>query len=422
MSSSERRLDTHKNVNETSESTASLRNLVKGVGTYRLAVFGSSNAWGAGLENRYDAYPYRISPEVVNYADYSAGPNYPATCLNTILGDDTTFDVFIIDFWLKGPQGLKELAIRIRNRYPNAVMLFFKLWTPIMARRQPYQGSSDEMNLYEWKTSMGFPHANYETTKKAIQLDEGYWYFPNYVEADSVFETTMKQVGGIQFELPKMPTAKQTLIDYLGYFEETYHEHLSSIGHEAVATTMKAILTEQYNILLASGKNVNEIHPWNAGDACHLWYTSGTCPFVHSLNWGMLKFDFLHKKYALHLEDDGWIDIENKFDDNRTLYLSFLSTDENWYPKTMVEYQIGDTAGGVDPVVVSVELNPATAQDTHHVHISKTLPVGKIPPGITRIYLKPKEMAYLPFRLIGASLTNEQSVPLMYGFGTTYNS
>jgi hypothetical protein len=392
------------------------RSLVKGIGTYRLAVFGSSDAWGAGLENRYDAYPYLVSPEVVNYADFSAGPNYPATCLNTLVGDDTGFDVIILDFWLKGPQGLYELATRLRRRYPNAILLFCKIWSPILARRQPFQGSSDEMSIVEWKESLGIQNATYEITKHAIEADDGYWYFPNYEEADTVFETAMTQVGGIQFEFPKRPTVKQTIIDYMGYFDVRRHHHVSKLGHEAIAQNVKTILSQQYNILLSSGANENEIHPWMAGDSCHLWYTDGGCPYRYSANWELRSWDALHRKYAMHIEDEGWIDVENKFDDVRTLYLSFLSTNENWYPKTMAECQ---GAGGT---FLSVELNPATALDERHVHITKTLPVGKVAPGITRVYLKPKEKAFLPFRLIGVSLTNEMSVPLVYGFGTTYNS
>lgn len=396
---------------ETTEQHA--RQLVKGKGTLRIAVFGSSNAWGAMLESRFDAFPYLLSPEVVNYADFSAGPNYVATCVNSIIGNDS-FDVFILDYWLKAPEGLDELASRLRERFPQAIMVFSKLWSPNTARRQPFQGSSDEMNIYEWKTSLGIQKGDYESTKRALLADDGYWYFPNYVNADTTFDETVESVGGVKFEFPKKPTAKETIIDYLGYFDETYHNHVSSLGHEVIARIMKEIIQIQYRIVPNLGVTDNVVGTWGAGDSCHLWYTTGGCKFDHSPNWEMIEFDKDRGKYALHVDDEGWIDVKNEFDNDRTLYLSFLSTDENWYPMTNVSFE---GANGF----ISMELNPATGQDKRHAHITKTIPVGKIPPGTTRIVLKPLEQAFLPFRLLGASLTNEVAVPLTYGFGPSFN-
>ena len=39
----------------------------------RIAVFGSSQSWGAILEDRFMAYPYRLSPRVDNFAYFAAG-------------------------------------------------------------------------------------------------------------------------------------------------------------------------------------------------------------------------------------------------------------------------------------------------------------------------------------------------------------
>jgi hypothetical protein len=136
--------------------------------------------------------------------------NYVATCVNSIIGNDS-FDVFILDYWLKAPEGLDELASRLRERFPQAIMVFSKLWSPNTARRQPFQGSSDEMNIYEWKTSLGIQKGDYESTKRALLADDGYWYFPNYVNADTTFDETVENVGELNLSFPKNQQPRKRL-------------------------------------------------------------------------------------------------------------------------------------------------------------------------------------------------------------------
>ena len=67
------------------------RDLSFGRNSLRVAAFGSSNTWGAGLDNRFEAYPYLLSPEVDNFASFSAGPNYASVCTQTLVGDDEMY-------------------------------------------------------------------------------------------------------------------------------------------------------------------------------------------------------------------------------------------------------------------------------------------------------------------------------------------
>lgn len=405
------------------------RQLVRGNDQVRLAVFGSSNAWGAALDNRFDAYPFLLSPEVVNYADFAAGPNYASVCVNSMVGSmDDDFDVIILDYWLKSHEGLQQLAVRLRRRYPHAVMIFTRLWSPNTARRQQPDDAT-EMSLYEWKKTIpGLENAPYEDTKAAILADaDGYWYFPDYQRQDDTHEAAVAAVGGMHFQFPMRPTAKQTIVDYMGYFDEATHSHVSTRGHAAIAAVMKDIIQTQMGIVRRGGdvtvtsaaNAVFDGHDgtWGRGDSCHLWFTTGGCRFAHSDNWGMIKYDEKRGKFALHVEDTGWIDVVNDFADSRTLYLSFLATTANTYPKTLAEF----AGAGGDPV--SIELEPVTDLDRHHAHLTRTIPVGMLAPGTTRITLTQLEMtATLPFRLLGASFTNEEAVPLEFSFGPAFNS
>jgi hypothetical protein len=404
-----------------SSSSSKSRNLVMGNKNVRLAVFGSSNSWGAMLTSRFDAYPYLLSPEVVNYADYSAGPNYPSVCLNTIMRSDEVFDAIILDYWLKAPEGLLELALRLRKRFPRAIIVFLKTWTPDNVRRAAVHGSSDEMNIYEWKVATGIQDAvSFETIKNAIAADTGYWYFPNFENADAVYKAAVEAVGGIHFEFPKRDTVQQTLIDYIGYFDITYHLHVSSLGNSAIAKNLHNIIQIQHDraVKLHLVSADNQGSTWGEEDSCHLWYTTGGCRFDYSPNWKMTEFDPRQGKYALYVEQEGWIDVKNEMPDSRTLYLSFLATNETVYPKTLCEFK------GTDGLVSTTELNPAMDQDKRHPtkHMTRTIAVGKIPHGTTRITLKPQSNTTLPFRLVGASFTNEVAVPMEFGFGPGFNA
>ena len=55
------------------ESRELLANGVTGGDPLRIAVFGSSQSWGAVLQDRFQAYPYRLSPRVDNFAYFAAG-------------------------------------------------------------------------------------------------------------------------------------------------------------------------------------------------------------------------------------------------------------------------------------------------------------------------------------------------------------
>lgn len=58
---------------ENLSSNSMSRKLVTAGDPLRIAVFGSSHSWGATLEDRFNAYPYRLSPRVDNFAYFASG-------------------------------------------------------------------------------------------------------------------------------------------------------------------------------------------------------------------------------------------------------------------------------------------------------------------------------------------------------------
>lgn len=385
------------------------------VSSLRIGVFGSSNSWGAKLDDRFAAYPYLLSQNVVNFADYAAGPNYPAVCTYSMVGEEATFDVIIFDYWLKDFEGLPTLAKRMRQRFPHALFIFVKIWSPFLARRQPTQGSSDEMDIFDWKLSKGLPrNATFEAVKNKLLEDDGYWYFPDYQTADKYFDEAETSTYGYDFAFPKEDSVVETLIDYLGYFEQSHHLHVSKIGHEAIAKTLHNIIKQYLELHPAVVDNGDLKAPWERKDACHLWFNTGSCPFEHSTNWQMTEFRSLESRWALDVVGEGWIKIKNDSTKSQKVFISYLATKQGWYPD--VEATLGD-----DP---SMELTATTDLQRHALaHHTKTTYIGVVPPGETKILnLKPMQATTLSFRLLGISLLDPDSdiFPLEYGFGTYF--
>ena len=389
------------------------RELVKGRGTLRIAAFGSSNMWGAGLLNRYDAIPYRLSDEVDNYAMFAGGPNFPSVCTETIVGDDDMYDVILLEYWLKARQGVPELARRLRQRFPNALMFFVKVWGPMHARRRPTEHAyEEEITFAQWRDAQLLPDHQVNTVVKALKTDDGYWFFPDHQEADYLINSVRKEVGGFHVRIPKKDTAKETLEFFL-YFFNHENAQLSPLGHDFLANMTRATITNKLmqsstQDLIKSGMHGH----WGRGDSCHMWLTTGGYSREYSPSLVMHEFDEPMGKFALEVTGPGWFTVNNKFEDERTLYISFLSTAPGFYPVSAVT--VGETG-------VPMDLIPHEMHDARHAQPIRTVAFGKIQPGDTRIYITPKQETDHFFRLVGVSITNEIAVPLEYGFGPEFN-
>ena len=102
----------------------------------RYATFGTSIAWGAELEERErDAYIWQLSPTATNLAMRSQGPDYPAKCLNTVIGEDI-FDVIVLEFTMRQETSIYLLARRLREHFPDAIIIILRNWAPIMLRQK----------------------------------------------------------------------------------------------------------------------------------------------------------------------------------------------------------------------------------------------------------------------------------------------
>ena len=101
----------------------------------RYAAFGTSIAWGAYLQNRQkDAFIWQLSPNAANFAIRASGSEYPARCLSSMIGDQV-FDVIVLEFTMRTEHSTFELAQRLRQRFPDAVIISLRNWTPAIVVR-----------------------------------------------------------------------------------------------------------------------------------------------------------------------------------------------------------------------------------------------------------------------------------------------
>lgn len=111
----------------------------------RILTLGGSVTWGAEMEDRKDAYPFRLQNEhghvVTNLAIRGTGAAYPAQCITSMLqeqeiSDESSsydpnepFDVIIFEFSLNGLQGFELLIQRLRERFPDALFIYVDMFS-----------------------------------------------------------------------------------------------------------------------------------------------------------------------------------------------------------------------------------------------------------------------------------------------------
>jgi len=327
------------------------------------------------------------------------------------------FDVLIFDYWLNAHEGLTPLSRRLKERYPNAKFIYTKLWTPSMYRRKPSEssGHGQSQTLREWIVQEGLQDAGRGAFIRAIDNDDGYWYYIKRVQVDKAVEDIAHEVGGHVLEFPKFEP-KETLKRYAAYFKPPYYDAMSEEGH----TVWAEVLTHEIQTWASGWLHTSNsvLGTWGKGDDCYLWYSSGGVDF-HMDNVKMVQYaERRPAKYALEVGtagsmESGWIEVENRFDDARVLYVSYWTTkNENVYPNVRVS---------IPGVSEMTELTTTNDLDRSGQGIVRTNGVGLLPPGKTRVTFEPIEGGkQLPFRLAGITFTDGESVPDEFNFGPVW--
>mmetsp|Transcript_15062 Transcript_15062/g.22188 ORF Transcript_15062/g.22188 Transcript_15062/m.22188 type:complete len:479 (-) Transcript_15062:79-1515(-) len=361
----------------------------------KILSLGTSQTWGVNLTNREsEAYPRLLSPVAKNLAMRAMGPKYPALCAQSLIGEEQ-YDIITLEF-IGGGQRIPDLGMlagRLRERFPDAIIIFVKIWYPrqIQIRDQNdewiYLGTYFEKHgVEDWKNEL--------LNLKQSQLR--YEVIPGYT-GDDMFHKIVESVGGYVYQMPQLNDALNHLLEYKDWWLDDMH-HISLDGHKEVARGVKEVFEHARD----SYKSEPRLGTWGEGDQCDTWYTSGQCSLPRSDNLVVKPFDKQMTKFAIDIGDmarGGSVKVNNPFDSPRTLFIGYMVINPlpSPYPRTSV-------AAGQNRSMI---LEQTSQNFAFPVHVMVLKNFGLISPGETTLHFLPLEEGGNPFRLTSISIVGQ---------------
>jgi hypothetical protein len=211
--------------------------------------FGSSHTAGAGLQDpRSQPYPVLLGEhcgQVVNVALRATGADYPSVCLQSMIpnSDWMNFDVITLEFHPCGDDSFEFLLQRLRDRYPDAVIIFVHLWYPLY--------------LHEKETGM--------TPMELGKNPDKDWTFIEPCESPWM-ETVAEKYGAFVYRLPESP---RLAFDNHWFSWDWFHP--AEAGHMEIANGILEILFHHQEDLFKD----KVLGTFGLGDQCISWYLDG---------------------------------------------------------------------------------------------------------------------------------------------------
>lgn len=359
--------------------------------------FGTSDTWGSGIEGEEDPSPFTYpsllgSTVTKNLAIRASGPGYPALCLQSMMGD-SQYQVVIIEYMLRADEGLDQLLLRLRNRFPHAILIFLDIWYPRMVRvaDSGFRRDKESIGLEAYQKQMGYQNLHDHDFMDHLQKNPHKMYLNHRVDLQEIQRKVVQDVRGYVWQMP-IPTQHDQLGAHVAQLAPLYspdYKHLSKKGHEFVARGLKRLL----KTIPASSTVPLVTAPWTHHDSCASWLLGGQVPHNHGSRVQLRMFDEHAKKYALDVDPQGGsLIIVNPFEESAYLYLSYMATGPpRKYPQTRIT--VGGESTILDPLVEG------------NVHIAVTKQVGTLQPGDNAVHVQAMEASEWPIRLVATSIT-----------------
>jgi len=364
----------------------------------KMVAFGSSRTWGANIPNRHrDSYSALLGAR--NLGIRASGPEYPALCTYSMLSSSSEnnteeyYDVIVLEYSLTyfetAARALPILARRLRQRYPDAIIIFLSMWMPKQYRHIPTRSSLDT-----WiRKNCG----NYTEFLDCLQEQStsSDWKFVNDFGGTTALKMIAKSVDGSVISLDEPPADAIESLKQYSYLYTLDMTHFSEQGHVWVKDQIMDLLSNNNN---NNNKNKipqqpkKEVQPWRYKDHCTSWFESGSSSSSSIIrNTTMPLREFREGKFALEAEKSktNILEIYNypsTWDDTTDhkykkkyydVYVSFMThTDPIKYPKK-VEISLHQEGLGT---LSSRTLNPRMTNAPYGIqlHIVSHRHLGKI--------------------------------------------
>jgi len=331
-----------------------------------------------------------------NYGIRANGPNYPASCINTML-EDSEYDVFILEYYMVQETGMMTLAHRLRERFPDAIIIIFRNWYPFMLHDSGYK-------IDKFRADRGFGRNfihDLEFHKAFLEYGKEKWKFRhiNWPDKIQYQENVARDVGAYISLMPFTEEAEgpdgYLEIGRKFFADDSFHQ--SAQGHADMARRVKEIVDR-----VGVPKNPR-MGKFNDEDHCYNWLQTGVIPdkgLTYSNSFQMLQMPNT-EKYTLELSDDaeqGWINVVNPVDHPMRLFVAYMTTSPAPYVYPLAEAWMESN--------VRVQLEPAALNyPDKEVHVPRLVDMGLVNPGDSRVFFRTLEKAERPFRLVQVILT-----------------
>lgn len=337
-----------------------------------------------------------LSPRATNLAIPAGDVDYPSLCLSSLIGNQT-FDVIVVESKANKHlfPFLHRLLVRLRNRFPDAPIIFLSVLTP-----QDYEFGQSSITVGEWMLQEGFRNKNdTHFVQHVLDTNASDWYYDDYErEEQRKVALSISNVHVVQFPSNWYPhDPRQFLIhNRIMFGDHEYPEHawshFSELGHQTIAQAIREKLAK-----LKHDVPWNCTGTWVGGlDQCESWFTTGKLGSTKT-NMELVEFDDWNHKWALEVPPDGgYITISSSTKADVYVNHMKLYPERDQYPTTMAV--LGN---------LSVELDPRFDYDMPGgAHVTSIAFISDIGPGVMNITFTPLEKGMAnPFRVTGVVTT-----------------
>ncbi|KAL3912885.1 MAG: hypothetical protein SGARI_000929 [Bacillariaceae sp.] len=333
-------------------------------------------------------------------------------CTQSIVGDENLYDVITLEYESIDQASLTLLAQRLRARFPRAVLIFVKLWSPLdlfYIENTPAGTKEPNVGTVLWS----------DTKSMVSAMKQHTWILQE--DHDERVEQIMSLMNGSVYHMA-VPSG---INDYLDILPEWFLERhgsgstahtslrydLSSSAHSMIAKGVEELVQEKITEEVEQSSS-SPLQPlfgtWGSGDSCHLWFESGNGLSEQHYSRG-LQYKEFSNRYALEVAapSGGSLQVENPFAEDRMVYLTYMTTSANAsskkvYPRTKLRLDGGD----------AIVLDPSHDDNRDTSHRTRTSAVGMVRAGATaQLEFTPLEEYTLnKFRIVGLSFLAKEKV------------
>ena len=285
----------------------------------RYLTFGTSLTWGSTLKDRYQAFPYLLSPNTKNVAMRASDSTYPSMCTQSMVGDDI-YDVIIIEYDRRRFEYTVNLSRRLRQRFPDATIILTKMWN-LQDILVALKDDKSSKKLRDYLSQSGKPALSDDALNYVLHLNPQMTWEKNINIREKYYKQAEEEYGVKIYDWPTQGVLGSIVKSRFNFFED--YVHFNEYGHRAVAKEISTIVAE------AKAKRSDKVGSWGEGDVCYSWFHDGEVVNHENklmrFNNNIVMNHFTSGKYALEFTKDRSIfHVNNPFSGSRNLYLTYM--------------------------------------------------------------------------------------------------